>query len=139
MQLTDDQITIIRESHARLLPEVERVSQLFYKDLFQRVPKLKELFADNIGEQGMRFMSAIGFIVENLDDKTELNKQTELLADGHAQFNLRPEAYREMEEALVDTFAHALGEHFTNPVELAWRAAFRQICDEMIARTKPPN
>ncbi|MEM7061002.1 MAG: globin domain-containing protein [Pseudomonadota bacterium] len=136
--MTDDQITVIRDSYTRLLPEVDRVSQLFYRDLFQRVPRLRELFREDIGPQGMRFMSAIGFIVENLDDDDELNRQTALLADGHAQFNLRPEAYREMEEALIDTFAHALGEHFTNPVELAWRSAFRQICDEMIARTPRP-
>ena len=136
MELTDKQIEIIRESYQRLIPEVDRVSLEFYKDLFGREPKLKAMFRDDLEEQGMRFMSAIGVIVENLDDPTRLKEKVDLLSDGHAAFGIKPEAYRSMEEALVDTFAHALGEKFTNPVELAWRSAFRQICDAMIEKTR---
>ena len=134
MHLTDTEIAIIRGSHKLLLPEVGRVSHEFYSDLFNRDPKLKPLFRDDIEGQGMRFMSAISVIVDNLDDPARLDEVVDRLADGHSQFGLRPAAYREMEEALIDTFAHALGEKFTNPVELAWRSAFRQVCERMIEK-----
>ena len=45
---------------------------------------------------------------------------------------IKPDWYRQMQEALIDTFAAALGERFTNDMELAWRSAFSQICDRMM-------
>ena len=139
MPLTEEQVEIIRDSYQRLVPEIDRVSQEFYKDLFGREPEIKALFREDLEEQGMRFMAAIGLIVENLDDPERLNQKVDLLSEGHAAFRIKPAAYRSMEEALIDTFAHALGEKFTNPVELAWRSAFRQVCDAMIEKTGIPE
>jgi len=131
MNLTDEQIEIIRDSYKRIVPEIERVSGKFYADLFGRVPEVRPLFRDDVSEQGMRFMSAIGVIVENLDDAAAMDAEVDRLAAGHAAFQIKPAWFREMQEALIDTFAHALGARFTNEVELAWRAAFEQICDRM--------
>jgi len=136
MQLTEKQIEIIRESHRRILPEVERVSSKFYAGLFGRVPEVRGLFRDNVSEQGMRFMSAIGVIVENLDNPEAMDREIEKIVAGHAAFNIKPSWFREMQESLIDTFAHALGAKFTNEVELAWRSAFQQICDKMEQKAK---
>ena len=119
-------------SAALLSPEAARLSDRFYRDLFDRMPKLRAYFPDDMQSQGMRFMAAIGFLVDNLDDEERLNHRLTLLAQGHAPFKLRPDAYREMQEALIDTIAEALGAKFTNDIELAWRSAFDQICDAMI-------
>ena len=134
MQLTEKQIKIIRESHQRILPEVERISDRFYADLCGRVPEARGLFRGDVSEQGMRFMSAIGVIVENLDSPEAMDREVEKLVAGHAAFNIKPSWFREMQESLIDTFAHALGARFTNEVELAWRAVFQQICDLMEER-----
>ena len=139
MKLTDDQIALLRDSHARMLPEVERISGLFYKDLFNRAPRLRNLFRDDIDAQGMRFMAAVRVIIDNLDDPEALDRQVNLLAEGHAPFNLRPENYRDMEQALIDTLAHGLGHRFTNPVELAWRSAFGQISKAMMEKAGTPQ
>ena len=135
MHLSEAEKALIQYSYAFLKPEVERVSGAFYADLFNRMPKLRALFPDDMSGQGMRFMSAIGFVVENLDDNVQLNRHLNLLAKGHAPFKLRPDAYREMQEALIDTITEALGAKFTNEIELAWRSAFDQICDAMIAES----
>lgn len=136
MYLTTAQISLIRESYAQVLPEAERVSGLFYQDLFQRDPRVEPLFKSPMSEQGMRFMMALEAIVENLDDQKALDARVDRLASSHAHFHIRPESYREMEESLVDTLAHALGARFTNDVELAWRSAFGQIGKLMIERGK---
>ena len=131
MKLSNREIELIRESHARLLPEVKRVSEEFYLDLFSREPEIKELFRDDLAEQGMRFMSAIHVIVDNLDDMEAMDAEIDKLAAGHAALHIKPIWYRHMQEALIDTFAAALGERFTNEVELAWRSAFSQISERM--------
>ena len=131
MKLSPREIELIRESHARLLPEVKRVSEEFYLDLFSREPEIKALFRDDLAEQGMRFMSAIHVIVDNLDDMQAMDAEIEKLAAGHAALHIKPIWYRHMQEALIDTFAAALGERFTNEIELAWRSAFSQISERM--------
>lgn len=134
MHLTESEIAIIRESYERMRPEVERVAGEFYADLFRRDPRIRALFRENLEEQGMRFMGAIRLIVDNLDNPEEMDAQIRLLAEGHAAMQIRPEMYHTMQEALLDTFRYALGAKFTDPVHLAWRSAFSQICDEMQAK-----
>ena len=137
MHLTDDQISLIRDRYDEMVrTDAERLSELFYDDLFTRLPKAKAMFGDDLAAQGMRFMTAIGFLLQNLDDEEELNKRLELLANGHAPFGLRREDYRQMEESLIDTLKHAFKARWTDDRELAWRAAFGQICERMIERTE---
>ena len=135
MQLTDTEIGLIRDSHHRLVTEAKRVSQEFYADLFNRVPEARKLFRDDLEGQGMRFMSAIHVIVDNLDDIPAMEAEIEKLAEGHAALPIKREWYRQMQEALIDTFAAALGSRFTNDMELAWRSAFGQVCDRMMEKT----
>ena len=137
MQLTDTEIGLIRDSHARLVTEVVRIGQAFYKDLFNRIPEARPLFRDDLEGQGMRFMSAIHVIVDNLDDIDRMEAEVDKLAAGHAAMAIRPEWYQQMQEALIDTFAVALGERFSNDMELAWRSAFSQICQRMIQAAEP--
>ncbi len=134
MQLTEQQIDDIRRSYAIIAPESERISHLFYEDLFQRAPRLRELFGPELGHQGMAFMTALDAIVGRLDRPEELDRQVEELGAIHAPFHIRPEAYRAMEDSLIDTMTYALGEKMTNPVERAWREAFGQIGAAMIER-----
>ncbi len=131
MQLTPEQKDIIRKSHKMLLPEIDRVAGEFYADLFRRDDRIKELFRQDLSAQGMRFMSTVSVIVDNLDNPERLEHEIGLLAKGHAPMGIRPEWYHVMEEALIDTFRYALGARFSPEMQLAWRDAFGQICDAM--------
>ena len=134
MQLTEQQIDDIRRSYAIIAPEAERISHLFYEDLFRRDPRLRELFGPELGHQGMAFMTALNAIVRHLDQPEKLDRQVAELGAIHAPFHIRPESYRAMEDSLIDTMTYALGEKMTNPVERAWREAFGQVGAAMIER-----
>lgn len=134
MHLTDQQISDIRDSHSIIKPGSERLSGIFYRNLFQRAPRLRQLFGPDLGHQGMAFMTALDAIVHHLDQPAELDAEVSWLGARHAPFHIRPESYRAMEDALIDTMAYALGARFTNPVELAWRSAFRQVGAAMIEK-----
>ena len=114
----------------------KEIGKEFYGDLFNRIPEARTLFRDDLTDQGMRFMSAIHVIVDHLDDLPAMQLEIDKLASGHADMNIKPDWYRQMQEALIDTFAYALGAEFSNEAELAWRSAFTQICDRMIAFKK---
>ncbi len=133
MELTQKQIALIRQTHEKLARSAEKIGQEFYADLFNRIPEARKLFREDLSDQGMRFMSAINVIVDNLDNLAAMQLEIDKLARGHAVMAIKPEWYRQMQEALIDTFAYAMGADFTNEAELAWRSAFTQICDQMIA------
>ena len=86
MQLTEQQIRDIRASYARIKPESERISHLFYDDLFRREPALRQLFGPDLGHQGMSFMKAIEAIVRHLDRPQELDAVVQELGAIHAPF-----------------------------------------------------
>ena len=113
MRLTDKQIALIRESYASLAPTLGEASLNFYDNLFERAPHLRALFRDDLTGQGMRFMSAVRVIADNLEDADRLDEQVAKLAEGHAQFGIAEESYRAMEDALIRTFSGRLGDKFT--------------------------
>ena len=133
MQLSRMEITAIRESLRWLAPEVERVSKEFYADLFRRMPELADMFGENMHAQGMRFMAAVGAIADNLDTPEALDAYVDWLAEAHAPFKLDARTYHHMQEALIDTFRYALGARFTRDMQLAWRSAFGQVAEKMMA------
>lgn len=137
MQLTAKQIELIRDSHRKLVEQASKIGESFYANLFSRIPESRALFREDLEGQGMRFMSAIHVIVDDLDDLPAMDAEIDKLAAGHAALPIKPAWYREMQEALIDTFAAALGASFDNEMELAWRSAFSQICDRMIEKARP--
>ena len=137
MQLTDSEIGLIRDSHRLLITRVLRIGEEFYQDFFNRAPQARPLFSEDVKGQGMRFMEAVSLIVDNLEDFDAMEREIDRLAQSHGHLEIRRTWYREMQEALIDTFAASLGELFTNEMELAWRSAFSQICDRMMEISKP--
>lgn len=135
MHLSEDEITAIRESLKWLMPEAERVAPKFYEGLFRRDPELRKMFRDDLAEQGMRFISAVRTISDHLGDPEALDRTINLLAEGHAAMNIDARSYHTMEEALIDTFREALGARLSSEMQLAWRRAFRQIGEAMMARS----
>ncbi|MEO1491026.1 MAG: globin domain-containing protein [Pseudomonadota bacterium] len=133
MVLTERQIELIRDSHGWLMPEAQRLSGVFYDDLFRRAPNLRALFREDLAEQGMKFMTAISMITSYLEDRAALEGRLHDLGKAHALFNLRAMDYREMEEALIDTLAEAFKNRFTTEIELAWRSAFSHMAERMLA------
>jgi hemoglobin-like flavoprotein len=129
--LTEKQIDLIRESYRWLMPEAQRLSTTFYDDLFRRAPHLRKLFREDLAEQGMKFMTAIGMITGHLADPRTLDARLEELGRGHAMFDLRPMDYREMEEAMIDTLAEAFKSKFSSEIEFAWRSAFGHMAAHM--------
>jgi nitric oxide dioxygenase len=133
MTPTTAQIDLIRDSFHRLQPDVEAASELFYDRLFEIAPELRSMFLNDMTEQGMRFMSTLGVIVQHLDDPQALRPYLERLAQGHAAYGVKPEHFRPMGQALIWAMRETLGERFPEGADVAWEAAYYLIACEMIA------
>jgi hemoglobin-like flavoprotein len=132
MTLTTAQIELIRDSFDCLQPDMEAASALFYDRLFEIAPELRKMFRGDMTGQGMRFMSTLGVIVQHLDDPQALLPYLQRLAQGHAAYGVKPEHFRPMGQALIQTMRETLGDKFLNGADAAWEAAYDDLARKMV-------
>lgn len=134
MKLSDSVIALLRESFRLLQCEEDAASERFYERLFAIAPDLRPMFPADMSEQGMKFMSTLGVILDNLDRPDAVAPSLDNLAKGHAAYGVRPEHFRPMGQALIETMRETLGEALPVGAESAWRTAYDQFASEMVRR-----
>jgi nitric oxide dioxygenase len=133
MALSPARIALIRQTFHDLAAEKQTASQRFYELLFEIAPELRKLFRSDIGNQGMRFMSTLGTILDDIDNPEALRPHVERLAQGHAAVGVKPAHFVPMGEALVRTMEETLGDRFPVEARAAWEDAYDFIAQQMIA------
>lgn len=134
MPVSARQAQLVRESFAQLRRRLEPASMAFYEALFRRDPSLRGLFRDDLAGQGMKFMSALGTVVEHIERPAELGDRFAELGSVHALIGVRAADFEPMGEALVETLRDELGAAFDAEMETAWRAAYGELAERMIRR-----
>jgi len=133
MSLDDRQIALVRDSFKRVGPDTGNLHRQFYEAFFRRAPELKEMFREDISNQGMTFMRTLRTILDNIDAPDVLKPRYAELGTGHKALGVHRDHFPIMEEALIETIAGAMGEEWTDELEAAWRAAYREIASRMVA------
>ena len=134
MALTTGQTDLIRESFALLQPEVETASERFYERLFALDPSLRELFRSDMAGQGMKFMTTLGYAIDNIQHHDKLGQKVEELGRSHGLIGVKAAHFAPMGEALIETLREELKEDFTAELETAWRAAYDDLSERVIRR-----
>ncbi len=134
MPLSDDQLTLIRQSFDVLRHDMAPASTFFYDDLFRRAPELRALFRDDLAGQGMKFLSTLAVIVDNLHKPEDLATRYADLGGLHRVLGVKAGMFQPMEEALLATIKDAMGETYTIEIEAAWRTAYQEMASALIDR-----
>jgi len=132
MPLSEHQLTLIRQSFEVLRHDLAPVSMVFYDELFQRAPQLRVFFRDDLAGQGMKFMSTLAVVVDNLHDPGKLAGRYCELGALHRRLGVRAEMFVPMGEALIATIKDTLGERHTIDIEAAWRIAYDELATAFI-------
>ena len=90
------------------------------------------MFRSDMTGQGMRFMSTLGVIVQNLGEPNALRPYLEWLAQGHAAYGVKREHFLPMGQALIQTMRETLGENFPEGAAAAWESAYEHLASEMV-------
>lgn len=140
MPISDRDIELVTKSF-----NLARSEQLFldttrfYENLFAQDPDLRGMFREDLGGQGMKFMTTLKTIVVALNDPEALQAKLKSLGESHAALSVVATNFKPMGEALIDTFRELLGDEFTPEMEAAWRTAYTEISKEMIKRGGIPG
>lgn len=120
--MTPDQISLIRESFAKVAPIAPQAAELFYGRLFELDPSVRALFKGDMKEQGRKLMAMIATAVANLDNLAAVVPAVQALGARHVTYGVQPAHYATVGAALLWTLGQGLGEAFTPACHDAWAA-----------------
>lgn len=137
-------VAALKASWAQVAAIGDQAATYFYATLFSLDPTLRGLFPTSMSGQRDRLLSALGHIVSNVDDTDRLVGFVEQLGRDHRRFEVRPQHYPTVGQALLHTLAHGLGPAWTDKLAADWTEAYSIVSDVMIRagaaaeQTTPP-
>ncbi|RWA05731.1 hypothetical protein EKO27_g9368 [Xylaria grammica] len=135
--LTPSQIAVVKATAPVLKEHGETITTLFYKNLLDANPELRNVFneANQIGGAQPRALAGAVFAYATyVDDLGKLGAAVERIAHKHASLNVQPEHYPIVGKYLLEAVAAVLGDACTPEIGEAWTAAYAVLADIFINR-----
>ena len=129
--MNPEQITLVKESWAKVQPIAPQAAELFYGKLFELNPELKPLFKGDMKKQGAKLMKMINTAVNSLGQLDEIVPAVEAMGVRHAGYGVKDEDYDTVGEALLWTLGQGLGTGYTADVEAAWTEVYELLASIM--------
>lgn len=129
--VTTEQISLVRNSWAQVVPIADQAAQLFYGRLFELDPALKPMFKGDMEEQGQKLMRMISIAVDNLDKLDDIVPTIQDLGVKHLDYGVKNADYDTVGAALLWTLGQGLGEAFTTAVMSAWADVYGLLAGTM--------
>ncbi len=126
-------IELVQQSFAKVEPIAEAAAQMFYNQLFELDPSLRDLFKGDMKQQGRKLMEMIKAAVVGLDDIAALVPVVQQLGVRHGGYGVQAAHYGTVAEALLWTLEQGLGDGFTPEVKAAWVNVYTLLAETMIA------
>ncbi len=130
--MTPQQIQLVKDSWAQVLPIKEAAADMFYTRLFDTYPEVQPYFKGNMKEQGKKLMGMISTAVNGLDNFEALLEPVKDLGQRHVKYGVKKEDYDKVAEALLWTLEQGLKDNFTSEVKEAWSVTYTEIANVMI-------
>ena len=126
MDLTTDEVRLIRETHELINLISKTVAKQIYQRLFALDPALRAHFPADLTLQQIRLMATLQLLVETLDQSENFSSAAHRLATEHA--GLSADALTLLSQAILSTIPVALGRACTPAVYAAWQ----KTCDAVL-------
>lgn len=136
--MTPEQQILVQTSFAKVAPIADLAASLFYEDLFQRNPRLRSLFKEDMAEQRRKLMSMLGTAVANLRQWEKIQAELKALGRRHVGYGVEARDYETVGAALIATLEKGLGADFTPEVRDAWLGCCETITSEMLGPPTEP-
>jgi hemoglobin-like flavoprotein len=112
--MTSDQIRLVQESCAKVVPIADTAADLFYNKLFEDAPQLRSLFLD-IADQKKKLVVMLDVAVAGLSDVGSLIPVVESLGQRHARYGVKEADYGTVADALLWTRSATRGMMSSRP------------------------
>jgi ferredoxin-NADP reductase len=116
--------TVLEKSLDFIAPAAADVVAMFYRELFARLPGVRQLFPADLSTQHDRLVAALFALVADGTGPARLVPALEQLGRDHRKYGVRAAQYRAVGGALLGALARCTGLRWTPDVEAAWRARY---------------
>lgn len=130
--MTPQQITLVQQSFAQVVPIAPQAAEIFYARLFELAPQVRPLFTGDMAEQGRKLMAMLAIVVNGLTRLDAIVPAAQKLGQRHVAYGAEPAHYPVVGQALLDTLERGLGAAFTPDVKAAWSEAYALLSGVMI-------
>ena len=130
--MTPEQVQLVQQSFAKVVPIADQAAVLFYDRLFEIAPQVKELFPADMAEQRRKLMATLAIVVNGLSNLESILPAASALATRHVAYGAKAEHYPVVGSALLWTLEKGLGADWTPDVADAWTTAYDTLSGFMI-------
>ncbi|MGE0037863.1 MAG: globin family protein [Xanthobacteraceae bacterium] len=138
--MTPEQVKLVQDSFAKVVPIAGTAADLFYDRLFTIAPEVRSLFPSDLAEQKKKLMQMLATAVTNLHQVEKIIPAVEDLGRRHVAYGVTDKHYEPVGAALLWTLEQGLGPDFTPPVKAAWTETYMTVAGVMqkAAAAVPP-
>lgn len=129
--ITPEQTQLVQESLPALAQRSEELSDVFYNKLFAEQPQLRTFFPENLNEQKKKLIKMLVLLVVNIGKIGEISTEIYELGRRHHSYDVTPQHYIYVGDALIWTLRKILGSKFTPELHDAWLAVYRMVAQVM--------
>jgi hemoglobin-like flavoprotein len=130
--MTPDQVKLVQQSFAEVVPIADPAAAMFYERLFEIAPAVRPLFHGDMAEQRRKLMATLAAVVKGLGDIEAILPTASALAKRHVGYGVKPEHYDSVGAALLWTLERGLGDRWSSDLAAAWSAAYGTLSGFMI-------
>lgn len=135
-RLSEKTWQIISESEPLFMKHHKDISNHMYKNLFEKHPELKPMFAKAPFNQPRMFEGAMLAFLICKDDPDVLNSYRVGICSRHVEAGVKEEHYDMMAEALFDSMGEVMKDEATSEMLDAWQKWFYFIANLLMEREK---
>jgi hemoglobin-like flavoprotein len=132
--MTPDQVKLVQQSFANVVPLSDAAAVIFYDRLFEVAPSVKTMFPADMTEQRKKLMAMLAAVVNGLGNLESVLPAASALAKRHVSYGAKAEHYPVVGGALLWTLEKGLGDSWTPEVADAWTAAYGTLSGFMISQ-----
>lgn len=129
--MNQQQIELLRDSFLHILFAPEQAATVFYDRLFALAPETRDLFRDDMAEQGRLLIGALAKIITGLSRPVEMLPELRALAIRHVGYGVEEWHYAVVGSALLHMVAVQAG-GIDPATETAWGDAYAIVAETMI-------
>jgi hemoglobin-like flavoprotein len=127
------QVDALEQSFATVAPHGDKLTQVFYRRLFDDFPEVRQLFANTtMSEQEKKLLASLKLVIENLRRPEVLAPALEQLGKRHVGYGAQAAHYPAVGSTLLKSLAEVAGDQWTNELEQAWTEAYGVISQIML-------
>lgn len=129
--MTPRQVELVQTSFLRVVPNSDRVADLFYDRLFDVTPDLRPMFPTDLSAQKEKLVKMLTTAISNLHQLYSIMPAIRELGARHVGYGVTVPHYALVGGALLWAIERELGPEFTPELRTAWTEVYTALAGAM--------